>query len=83
MTDYLDSATLTPESLYKLQSETWTQGAEAERERIINDLKDQFAFVMDCETKKCLEDAATSIVWSERWQLTFNQLIELIKGEQK
>jgi hypothetical protein len=31
----LDPKTLTPESLYRLQSETWTQGAEAELERII------------------------------------------------
>jgi hypothetical protein len=31
----IDPKTLTPESLYKLQSETWSQGAEFERERII------------------------------------------------
>lgn len=36
----LDPKTLTPESLYKLQSETWAQGAEAERERIIKLLED-------------------------------------------
>jgi len=35
MTDYLDPATLTPELLYQLQAETWEQGAEHERERII------------------------------------------------
>ena len=34
----LDPKTLTPESLYKLQSETWSQGAEFERERILNAL---------------------------------------------
>jgi hypothetical protein len=31
----IDPKTLTPESLYRLQSETWTQGADFERERII------------------------------------------------
>lgn len=31
----LDPKTLTPESLYRLQSDTWMQGAEAELERII------------------------------------------------
>ena len=39
VTDFLDPATLTPESLYRLQSETWVQGAEFERERIIKDLE--------------------------------------------
>jgi len=61
-------------------------GIESERKRIfklISDLKDQFAFAMDCETQKCLEDAANSIVWSERWQLTFNQLIDLLREGKK
>lgn len=31
----IDPKTLTPESLYILQSETWAQGAEAEQRRII------------------------------------------------
>lgn len=35
MSEMLDPKTLTPESLYKLQSDTWEQGAEAERERIL------------------------------------------------
>jgi hypothetical protein len=35
MSKILDPATLTPLSLYKLQSETWAQGADFERERII------------------------------------------------
>jgi hypothetical protein len=30
----LDPKTLTPETLYRLQSETWVQGAQYERERI-------------------------------------------------
>ena len=36
--DFLDPKTLTPESLYKLQSDTWSQGAEYERERILKAL---------------------------------------------
>ena len=39
MSDYLDPATLTPESLYRLQSDTWAQGADYERERIVNLIK--------------------------------------------
>ena len=35
MSEMLDPKTLTPESLYELQSDTWEQGANAERERII------------------------------------------------
>jgi hypothetical protein len=31
----LDPRTLTPQEFYKLQSETWTQGAESERDQII------------------------------------------------
>jgi hypothetical protein len=33
--DFLDPKSLTPQQLYKLQSDTWVQGAEYERERII------------------------------------------------
>jgi hypothetical protein len=36
----IDPKTLTTESLYKLQSETWAQGADYERERIIKILMD-------------------------------------------
>lgn len=36
----IDPKTLTPESLYGLQSETWSQGSAYERERIIKVLKD-------------------------------------------
>jgi hypothetical protein len=39
----LDPKTLTPESLYKLQSETWVQGADAERERIVKLIQDTYA----------------------------------------
>lgn len=48
---------------------------------IINKLKDQFAFAMECETKEGLQVEQNSIYWSERWQLTFNELIDIIKGE--
>lgn len=33
--DFLDPKSLTPQELYKLQSDTWVQGAEHEHERII------------------------------------------------
>jgi hypothetical protein len=39
--DFLDPKSLTPQQLYKLQSDTWAQGAQAERERIINLLRSQ------------------------------------------
>lgn len=43
----LDPATLTPATLYKLQSETWVQGANYERERIIKLLQNQYNAVLD------------------------------------
>ncbi len=33
--EFLDPKSLTPQELYRLQSETWAQGAEAEQERIV------------------------------------------------
>jgi hypothetical protein len=38
--DFLDPKSLTPQQLYKLQSETWAQGADYERERIIAIVQD-------------------------------------------
>jgi hypothetical protein len=38
--DFLDPKSLTPQQLYKLQSETWAQGAEYERGRIISLIED-------------------------------------------
>jgi hypothetical protein len=40
----IDPKTLTPKSLYKLQSETWSQGAEFERERIIKLAENRICF---------------------------------------
>jgi hypothetical protein len=57
--DFLDPKSLTPQQLYKLQSETWEQGADYERERII-------AIVQDYGSPDFT-----------------NELIALIKGEQK
>ena len=47
MSDYLDPATLTPETLYQLQAETWEQGAEHERERILNIIKEESCHCSD------------------------------------
>jgi hypothetical protein len=44
--DFLDPKTLTPQGLYRLQSETWSQGAEAERERILKQLQEQRESIM-------------------------------------
>lgn len=38
--DFLDPKSLTPQELYKLQSDTWVQGAEYERQRIVELLLD-------------------------------------------
>ena len=71
----LDPKTLTPEQLYRLQSDTWAQGADYERERIINLLEESF------------DDTALwrQIEWSPDVYEGFNkdELIALIKGEQK
>ena len=68
----LDPKTLTPEQLYKLQSETWAQGAEYERERIT----------------ELLENFDDSNLWRQTGPDTYEgfdvaEIIELIKGEQK
>ena len=34
--EFLDPSSLTPQELYTLQSETWADGVDYERERIIN-----------------------------------------------
>lgn len=71
----LDPKTLTPEQLYRLQSDTWAQGADYERERIINLLEESF------------DDTALwrQIEWSPDVYEGFNkdELIALIKGEQE
>jgi hypothetical protein len=72
VSDYLDPATLTPESLYKLQSETWAQGAEQERERIIKLLE-----TLDCDVNGKEHDC------NPLDEYTIQDLIALIKGEQK
>ena len=67
----LDPKTLTPEQLYKLQSETWAQGAEYERERIIQLLEDYIP------TFYQLSDN------TDAGKYPIEHLIDLIKGEQK
>jgi hypothetical protein len=67
--DFLDPKTLTPQGLYRLQSDTWAQGADYERERILKLLENPYFhniqspdIHIECEMCKT---------------------IELIKGEQK
>ena len=67
----LDPKTLTPEQLYSLQSETWTQGADYERERIIKLLEEHTYYGQDGWLE--FSDKA----------LTRADLEALIKGEQK
>jgi hypothetical protein len=68
--DFLDPKSLSPQQLYTLQSETWAQGAEAERERIIKLIEDneyELTIIGENGVKYELDDF----------------LIALIKGEQK
>lgn len=67
--------------IHKTTMDCLERGRREKQERIINDLKDQFAFGMGAETKEGLDQLANSIQWSERWQLTFNDLIALIEGK--
>lgn len=67
----LDPKTLTPEQLYRLQSDTWAQGADYERERIIELLEEHTYYGQDGWLE--LSDKA----------LTRADLEALIKGEQK
>ena len=67
----LDPRTLTPETLYKLQSDTWVQGADYERERIIKLLEERTD-----DSGSVLDETGNSIA-------DLSDLIELIKGETK
>jgi len=68
MNDYLDPATLTPETLYRLQAETWEQGATHERDRIIA--------LLEAEAK-VISDQFADYIESD----FIHAIIELIKGE--
>jgi hypothetical protein len=72
----LDPKTLTPESLYRLQSETWSQGAEFERERIIKLLEDK-------DLQRHLYFWLEYGEYDEQGSEHKKAAIELIKGEQK
>jgi hypothetical protein len=76
--DYLDPATLTAEQLYKLQSITWSQGAEHERERIVKMLEDRVSRLdqMRPESYKSVADTADLRI------RTYRHIIKLINGEQ-
>lgn len=72
--EFLDPKSLTPQELYTLQSDTWADGVEHERERII----------------KLLEGFDDSCLWRQvEWSpdayegFNMQELIELIKGERK
>jgi hypothetical protein len=69
----IDPKTLTPESLYRLQAETWDQGAEHEQERIVK-LLEKHSCVLDGSHHS--ENLCTS-------PHHLGLLIALIKGEQK
>ena len=62
---------LTPEELYKLQSETWAQGAEFERVRILK-LLEKAGYIVAFE----LREGDPAIWDGEKW-------IELTEGEKK
>lgn len=53
--DFLDPKSLTPQELYRLQSETWAQGVDYENERIIKLLEEhthpeaEAEYLIDCD----------------------------------
>lgn len=58
----IDPKTLTPESLYELQSETWSQGAEYENSRIVK-LLSEAGFPMALERRE-----GDPAIWNgEKW----------------
>jgi hypothetical protein len=75
----LDPKTLTPESLYRLQSETWTQGAEAELERIILLLQPYAQH----DEELCYFEGKQICYPEDCSAPLFQIVIEEIKGEQK
>lgn len=78
----LDPKTLTPESLYRLQSETWVQGAEYERKRIVGLLGDaQMELAQHADLANDQKDAEMFLYYSMKIQY-LNKLVALIKREQ-
>lgn len=71
MSELLDPKTLTPESLYKLQSDTWAQGAQYELDRIIK-LLSKAGFHVAFELRE-----GDPAIWDGK------QWIGLSEGEQK
>lgn len=70
----IDPQSLTPESLYKLQSETWTQGADFERKRIIKLLEPLAEHEDYCQDGCYPEDCSAP---------SYQYAIDLIKREDK
>lgn len=68
--DFLDPKSLTPQELYRLQSETWAQGAEYEQERIIK-LLETGSCGHYC---RCMNNELCDV---------YAEAIALIKGENK
>lgn len=42
--DFLDPKSLTPQELYKLQSDTWAQGADYENDRIVKLMEEEVRY---------------------------------------
>ena len=82
MSDLLDPATLTPESLYRLQSETWAQGAEYERERIF-ELLEGLAYIDEQGDEMISEYKADLFAAIRRGQKDNETVTVLTEGEQK
>jgi hypothetical protein len=83
--DFLDPKSLTPQELYRLQSETWAQGVDYENERIVNLLESKLCWCVGQPLDIDKNDKEELMKHMNcDWQaMMIEYHVELIKGEQK
>lgn len=83
--DFLDPKSLTPQELYKLQSDTWAQGVDYENERIIALLETKICWCVGQPLDVDKNDAEELMKHMNcDWQaMMIEYHVALIKGEQK
>ena len=84
--DFLDPKSLTPQELYKLQSDTWAQGADYENDRIVKLLESKLCPCVESDTFPGPDDSREELMkhMNCSWEaMMIEYHVALIKGEQK
>lgn len=83
--DFLDPKSLTPQELYKLQSETWAQGVDYENERIVSLLESKLCWCVGkpLDVNKNDKEELMKHMNCDWQAMMIEYHVALIKGEQK